>query len=250
MNIMNTQKTDQTNHNNDTNDNFQNGELAYLVRWIGISLIIVTTLIYLAYQLGSNENKRMINQLNKEIQLLSQVNTLDKLVTDLGTVNDDLKLSSNQRIRLTELLDEIIQHKSSLKASENELQQVRVASAETTEKYENKLAVIQTENIELKSQMLEIQTAMSYSHGTVKNFTISVNDSFSMLPEATSRIGLQRILNNGSAQIYVGNALMFFHIGHTIRFRFAPNWLCDVTLIKIDGGAEQVEFEYVCELNK
>ena len=248
---MNNKRTKHINQDNDDNHYLENEfSIGYFVRWIGISLIILAGLTYLAYHLGSNENKHKINQLNKEIQLLTNVGALEKLVGDFQTVNKNLKLSSNERIRLTELLDQIIQHKSNLKAAEAELQQIRVAAATTTEKYETKLALLQTENIELKSQLLEVETAMSYSHGTVKTFSIGVNDSFSMLPEATSRIGLQRILNNGSAQIYVGNALMFFHVGHTIRFRFAPNWLCDVTLIKIDSTAESVQFEYVCELNQ
>jgi len=247
---MNNQSTEHSSQDNNT-EGYQGNYFGFghIIRWVGISLIIIAGMTYLAYHLGSNENIIKINQLNKDINQLRQVSSLDALVTEFQSISENLKLSSNERSRLTELLDQIIQHKTNLKQAESELQQTKLSFSNITTRYKNQIAQLETENTELKAQLKKVESAMSYSHGTVKNFSISVNDSYSMLSEPTSRIGLQRILNNGSAQIYVGNALMFFHIGHTLRFRFAPNWLCDVTLIKIDDVAEKVEFEYVCKLN-
>lgn len=245
---MNNQSTEYTNQDSliEPDNNLSAG---YFVRWVGISLIVIAGLTYLAYHLGSNENKLKINRLNQDIEHLSQAESLESLVSEFESISRDLKLSSNERVRLTELLDQIITHKSKLQLTETELQQTRNEVTRLTEDYQQKLVALENENSELRSELADVQTAMSYSHGTVKTFSISVNDSYSMLSEPTSRIGLQRILNNGSAQIYVGNALMFFHIGHTLRFRFAPNWLCDITLIKMDDLEQKVEFEYVCELN-
>lgn len=247
---MNNQSKDHNNQDNN-NGNYQ-GEhysLGYITRWVGISLIIIAGLTYVSYHLGSNEYKTKVNQLNKDITKFGNVSTLDSLVAEFEIISQSLKLSSNERSRLTELLDQIIVHKTNLQQAESELKQTKLSFSNITTRYKNQIIQLETETTELKEKLRKVETAMTYTHGTVKNFSISVNDSYSMLSEPTSRIGLQRILNNGTAQIYVGNALMFFHIGHTLRFRFAPNWLCDLTLIKLDDVAEKVEFEYVCKLN-
>lgn len=221
----------------------------HFVRWIGISLIIVIAITYIAYSLGSNENQRKINRLNRDMEQFTDIQSLESLVEKFQTISSNLELSSNERARLTELLDQMVAYKTNLQSAEDELAATQLELATINEKYDIQLSALKAKNAKLTEQVAEFETAMAYSQGSVKSFSVSLNDSFSLLQEPSSRIGLVKILNSGSAQINVGNALMFFHIGHTLRFRFAPNWLCDVTLVKIDNQVGKVEFEYACELN-
>lgn len=243
---MNNKTTDYSQNQPEDTSTYNPGQI---VRWVGISLIIVAILSYFSYTLGSNENKRKINRLNKEIHTFNQVESLDSIVNEFQSISRDMKLSTNERARLTELLDQLILHKTNLEAAERELKQVKSQMTGLKENYQNQVDILKNKNQSLETQVAEFEMAMSYTQGTVERFEISVNDSYSIFSEPSSRVGLQQILNNGTAQIYVGNALIFFHIGHTLRFRFPPNWLCDITLTKINDEEMKVEFEYTCELN-
>lgn len=242
--------TTNNNYNQQDNEEIENQFGAgHFVRWIGIILIVMCGLMYLSYYLGSNENKRKINRLNKSIQHYGQVESLESLVGQFQDISRDLKLSNNERTRLTELLDQVIVHKMHLENTESELKRVKSELTQLTTARAKELTELTEQNLLLTEQIKEFETAMAYEQGTTKPFTISVNDSFSLLQDPSSRIGLEKILGGTTAQIYVGNALMFFHIGHTLRFRFAPNWLCDITLVKTDLAGQKAEFEYSCDLN-
>lgn len=252
---MNNQETQNDNpdtptHPNDhLNDSFN---LGYFVRWVGISLIVIAGLIYLAYYLGSNENKHEITQLKQEVKRLGEMDSLNELISQFELIGSNIKLSGNERIRLTELLDQVILHKNSLQLTEVELRQSKNKISNITVNYKDQVARLKREIKVLKAKLAEAEIAMSYSQGKVKTFTLNVQDTYALLEEPAepaSRIRLHKILNNETAQIYVGNSLMSFNIGHTLRFRFVPNWLCNVTLIKINNGVQQVEFEYKCDLN-
>ena len=219
------------------------------IRWFGVSMIVVGVLIYLAYYFGSNENQRKINRLNSQIQYLGEVESLDTLITELKNTNDDLTLSSRERRRLTELLDQLITHKSDLQIAQQELTTTKNQLIGLENKYQDQLTQLQQQNTELSQQVAEMELAMSYRKNAVQMFELNVNDSHLLLDDHTSRFSLHSILSNGSAQLYVGNALMFFHIGHTLRFRFQPNWLCDITMTRIDQEKQKIDFEYSCKLN-
>jgi len=241
---------DQTNNNNEQNEYLVPGYSAgHFMKWLVIGLLLVGGLAYMAYDFGSNENQRKVNRLSKQLQSYGEVESLESIVSQFQSISRDIKLSGSERARLTELLDQLVLHKSSLDQSEADLKSTKAELSRLRLEYQDQIQTLQAQNQALETQVGELEAAMSYSQGTVKNFTVSVNDSHQVLDDPSSRIGLEKILNTGSAQIYVGNALMFFHIGHTLRFRFSPNWLCDVTLIKIDDGSQKVEFEYSCELN-
>ena len=219
------------------------------IRWFGVALLIIAGLIFFAYNFGSNENKGTINRLNIALKQQGEVESLDKLVDEFKTISKDLKLSSDERARLTELLDQLITHKAELKVALQELSETKQKLIGLEGKYKSQVSNLQQQNTQLTQQVSEFEIAMSYNQGSVQSFELEVNDSHLILDDPSSRMGLHSILNSGSAKVYVGNALMFFHIGHTLRFRFQPNWLCDITLTKIDKPNDRVEFEYSCELN-
>ena len=241
---------DQTQQYQEQNEHLVPGYSAgHFMKWLGVCLLVVAGLLYLAYDFGSNVNKRKINRLNKQLQTFNDVDSLSSIVDQFKSISQNIKLSSNERAKLTDLLDQLLIHKSSLETSESQVQELKAQLQQLKQTYQVEVKQLQDDKQNLTQQVQELEAAMSYSHGTVKNFVVSVNDSYSLLDDPYSRIGLEKILNSGSAQINVGNTLMFFHIGHTLRFRFSPNWLCDVTLIKIDDELQRVEFEYVCEIN-
>jgi len=219
------------------------------IRWFAIAIIVIGLLIYSAYYFGSNENQRKINRLNNQIQYLGEVDSLDDLVSELKTISDDLSLSTRERARLTELLDQLITHKSDLQIAEQELAKTKQQLIGLEGQYQDQINNLKQQNSTLTAQVSELELAMSYRKNSVKTFELEVNDTHLLLDSASSRFGLQSILNNGTAQLYVGNALMFFHIGKTLRFRFQPNWLCDITLTRIDENSQKVAFEYACRLN-
>lgn len=220
----------------------------HFIKWLALSLVVVSGLLYMAYNFGSNENQRKINRLSNQLQTYGEVESLESIVSQFQSISRTIKLSNNERARLTELLDQLVLHKTSLEQSESELAKAKAELATIHDNYQSQLATVEASNEQLQQQVSELESAMSYTQGTLKQFSIGVFDSYQLLDNPSSRIALQRILNNGSAQFNVGNALMFFHVGHTLRFRFSQ-WLCDVTLVKIDEDSEQVEFEYVCEIN-
>ncbi len=241
---------------NDHNNNEQQNEYlvpgyssGHFMKWLVLSFVMIAGLAYMAYNFGSNENQRKVNRLSKQLQTYGEVESLESIVSQFQSISRDIKLSKNERDRLTNLLDQLVTHKTSLASSEAELKKVKTELARINDDYQSQIDALQAHNQELETQVAELEEAMSYVQGSVKTFTVSVFDSFQILDDSSSRIGLQKILNTGSAQINVGNALMFFHVGHTLRFRFSPNWLCDITLIKIDDDSEKVEFEYVCKIN-
>lgn len=249
---MNDQETQNDNPDNDStqstvSDKNIYSNIGYLVRWVGISLIVIGGLIYLAYHLGSNKNQHEINELNQEIERLGEMESLTELVAQFETIGQNLKLSGNERIRLTELLDQMILNKSTLQLSEVELQQSKNKILNITENYKNKIVQLQKQNVILKDRLAKAESARPYTQGTLKRFELNLNGSYSLLAQPASNISLYRILKNDSAQVYVGDALMFFHVGHTLRFRFLPNWLCNITLTKVNNQAEDVQFEYMCE---
>lgn len=219
------------------------------IRWFGLALLVIAGLIFFAYTFGSNDNKRTINRLNMAIKQQGEVESLDSLVSEFKTISKDLKLSSNERARLTELLDQLITHKADLQIAQRDLKATKEKLIGLEGKYQSQVKKLQQQNSSLTQEVSELEVAMSYNQGSVKSFELQVNDSHLILDDPSSRMGLQSILGNGSAKVNVGNALMFFHIGHTLRFRFQPNWLCDITLTKIDKPNDVVEFEYSCELN-
>ncbi|GHB71717.1 hypothetical protein GCM10008107_21670 [Psychrosphaera saromensis] len=236
--------------NSSYQDNYFN--LGYFVRWVGISLIIIAGLVYLAYHLGSNESNHKVNELTQEIKRLSDMDSLNELISQFEVIGSNIKLSGIERARLTELLDQVIIHKNSLQLTEVELQQSKNKISNITVNYKDQVARLKREIKVLKAKLAEAEISMSYSQGKVKTFKLNLKDTYALLAEPAepaSRVSLQRILTNEKAQIYVGNSLMSFQIGHTLRFRFVPNWLCNITLIKIDNAAKQVEFEYKCDLN-
>lgn len=240
---------------NDQNNSEQNEYLvpgyssAHFMKWLTISFLLLCGVVYMAYNFGSNENQRKVNRLSSQLQNYGEVESLESIVSQFQSISRDIKLSNNERARLTHLLDQLVVHKTSLEQSEVDLKKAKSDLANINQMYESELHELRTKNQSLETQVAELEEAMSYTQGSVKNFTVSVYDSFLLLDDPSSRIGLQKILNTGSAQINVGNALMFFHVGHSLRFRFSPNWLCDVTLVKIDEDSNKVEFEYVCQIN-
>ncbi|NVK23780.1 MAG: hypothetical protein HWE10_02525 [Gammaproteobacteria bacterium] len=219
------------------------------IRWFGIALLVMAALIFAAYQFGSNENKREINRLNSTIKQQGDVTSLDNLVSEFETISNELKLSSTERTRLTELLDQIISYKADLQESQQELETTKQKLLGLEGKYQTQIDQLQQHNTELEQQVSELELAMSYNKDSVESFELRVDDTHLILDDPSSRMGLHSILNNGSAQLYVGNALMFFHIGKTLRFRFQPNWLCDITMTRVQRADELVEFQYSCKLN-
>ena len=222
----------------------------HLIKWLGVCLVVIAGLVYFSYYFGSNENKRKINRLNKQLQTYNEVESLTSIVDQFESISRNIKLSSDEREKLTELLNQLLIHKSSLETAETQVTRLKSQLTQQNQTYQTELNQLKTANLDLEQQVSKLELAMAYTHGTVKNFVVSVNDSYSLLDDPYSRVGLEKILNSGTAQINVGNTLMFFHIGHTLRFRFSPNWLCDITLIKIDTDLQRVEFEYTCELNQ
>ena len=240
---------------NDQNNNEQNEYLVpgyssgHFMKWLALSFLLLCGAVYMAYSFGSNDNQRKVNRLSKQLQMYSEVESLEGIVSQFQAISRDIKLSNNERARLTDLLDQLVIHKTSLDQSEADLKKAKSDLAKTNQMYESELHDLRTRNEELETQVKELEEAMSYTQGSVKTFTVNLFESFQLLDDPSSRVALQKILNTGSAQINVGNALMFFHVGHTLRFRFSPSWLCDVTLIKIDEDSNKVEFEYVCQIN-
>jgi uncharacterized coiled-coil protein SlyX len=238
-----------TDNNNNSNESNNEEPKRNTAKWVALSLTMVSVLTYSGYYFGKSNSTNTINRLNSKIQQNDQLKELDVIVGDFERLADDIQLSNSERTRLTELLDQVIEHKTKLERTERQLDsaQRRLESIETS--HQAKIADLEQQNSALKTLVDEYEQVIEYKKGSAESFTLSVSSSYSLLSEPSSRMSLQKILSNGSVQLYVGNALMFFHIGHTLRFRFAPNWLCDISLTKIDAGNEKAEFEYRCDIN-
>lgn len=219
-------------------------------KWVTLTLIIVMVLSYLGYYFGSTENTHKINRLNRTITQYGEVQSFEEIITKFESLSEQMTLSNSERDKLVQLLDQIIEHKNKVERLERQLNLVETQLSSEKNKNDELIADLQSENTLLKQQIVEYEEVIEYKTGATKSFILDVQNSFSLLKEPSSRIALEKILSNGSAQLYVGNAMMFFHVGHTLRFRFAPGWLCDVTLTKIDVTSQQGRFEYTCYLNE
>lgn len=220
-----------------------------LVKWLGASLVLVAALVFSAYYLGSSNNQEHINRLVDDINKLNGVAKIEVVVEQIQQLSSSLTLSTSERSRLTELLDQIVQQKVKLDFVTDELKDTKHKLATVTTVKQNQIDLLTRENAKLNQQVKEYQAAMSYTLGSVDSFTLTENSSFSIQQHPSSRIGLQQILSSGSVKVNVGNAVMFFHVGHTLRFRFAPNWLCNITLVATDIDSKRASFEYHCKLS-
>lgn len=241
---------EQANNNNEHNEYLVPGySSGHFSKWLALSLLLICGLLYMAYSFGSNENQRQVNRLNKQLQSYGEVESLDDILTQFQAISRDIKLSNNERAKFTALLDQLIFHKTSLEQSEQDLKLAKRQLAELNQNYQTQLQNLEQKNQQLENQVAQLESVMSYTSGTVQRFTLALSESNQLIDNSSSRVALIKVLNAGSAQVNVGNALMFFHLGHTLRFRFAPNWLCDVTLVKISDATDKVEFEYYCQIN-